>query len=113
MQSGIRLRRRFLSASAQFGPVHGFVSRTAAAEKTGKRDYFVDNRQVGVEMDVFLDQLGQLAVSARQFALYPADRQMRMEAALLFAITELGLQRLVNQGLQPLQFVRAVFDANP
>ena len=37
--------------------------RTTAAEKTGKRNHFVDDCQIGVEVDVFLDEFGQLAVS--------------------------------------------------
>ena len=61
----------------------------AAAEEAGKSHHFVDHRQVSVEVDVFLQKLCQLAPAAEQLALDPANRQMRMEAALFLGIAKL------------------------
>ena len=93
--------------------VQRVVLWAAAAEEAGERDDLVDDRQVGVEVNVFLRQLGQLAVTAWQLALHPADRQMRMKAALLFGIAELCFQCVIDLGLQALQFIRAILDADP
>ena len=101
------------SSPAQFGVAKGVVRGALAAKEAGEGDDLVDDGQIGVEMGVFFEELRQFAAGPGRYAFDAANGEVRMKAALLFAVAELGFQGVVDLGLQLFQLVGAVFDANP
>src|SRR5262245_19817660 len=109
----LALDHQTLSLTAEDRAAECIVRRATASEKAGKRYNFVDDGQVGVKMRVLLKELRQFAASARQFAFHSAKSQMRVKAALLFAIAELRFESVFDLRLQSLQLFGAVLNSDP
>src|SRR5262245_53354657 len=108
---GLNCQGRILAA--QDGVTDGVVRWALATQEAGKCDDFVNDGQIGVEMNVFFEKLGQFALAAGELALDAADRQVGMKAARLFGEAELEFEGVVESGLQLFQLVGAILDADP
>lgn len=87
-------------SAAQLGVAEGIVFGAAAAKEAGEGDDFVDDGEIGVKVGVLFDELREVLAALRRHVLDAADGEMRMKGALLFAIAELGLEGVVDGGLQ-------------